>query len=143
MEFPNSNSTNTLAMPPNYLQRNKLLAMILIPLALIIILISSASIFGKLFAAPKLIADEIPLGYRIFQELCGFIGAIAGLMSGFSALTNSLNVNKFFAAGDQGAAIAASEKAQKHGKNLPLLIGILALLLIVKIAQTFFSESRF
>lgn len=138
MEYPNSDAANSPPTPPNYLSRNKLLAAVMIPLALILIFISGASILGQLFAAPKLIADEIPLGLRIFHELLGFFGAIIGLSLAAAALTNSLNVNKLFAAGNHAAAVAASEKAQKHGKNLPLLIGMLAVLLVIKIAQAFF-----
>lgn len=138
MEHSNINSPNLSEMPPNYLQRNKLLAVIVIPLSLIIIFVSGASILGQLFAPPQLIAHEIPLGLRIFHEFLGFFGAIIGLVSAVIALTSSLNVGKFFADGNHSAAIAASERASTWGKNLPLLTGLLALLLIVEIVQRFF-----
>ena len=140
MEYPNSDSENSPAMPLNYLQRNKLLAAILIPLSLLVIFATGASILGHLFAAPTAIADEVPLWARMLMELLGFIGAIAGLIIAVIALTNSLNVSKFFSAGNYDAAVVASEKAQKHGKNLPLLIGMFAILLALKIARAFFLE---
>ena len=138
MEYPNNQPTDSPTMPTNYLKRNKLLAAILIPLSLIVIFITGASILGQLFAAPKLIADEVPLWARILVELFGFIGAIAGLISALIAIMSSLGVNKFFTAGNQDAAVAASEKAQKYGGNLLLMIGILSLLFVIKIVQAFF-----
>jgi len=140
MEYPNNQPTDSPTMPTNYLKRNKLLAAILIPLSLIVMFITGASILGQLFAAPKLIADEVPLWARILVELFGFIGAVAGFITALIAVTSSLAINKLFAAGDYDAAAAASEKAQKYGGNLLLMIGVLSVLLVVKIAQIFFLE---
>ncbi len=138
MEHSNSNSTNSPEMPPNHLKRNKLLAVILIPLSLIIISISGVTILGQLLAPPRQVAGKNPLSLRTFHELLGFLGAIIGLVSAVIALTSSLNVGKFFAAGNHNAAAAASEKALTWGKNLPLLTGLLALLVIATIVQRFF-----
>ena len=138
MEHSNSNSTNSPEMPSNHLQRNKLLAVILIPLSSIIIFISGATILGQLFVPPRLVTGKNSFSLRTFHELLGFLGAIIGLVSAITALTSSLNVGKFYAAGNHNAAAAASQKALTWGKNLPLLTGILALLLIATIVQAFF-----
>jgi len=138
MEYLNNVPADSPKMPTNHLKRNKLLAVILIPLSLIVMFMTGASILGQMFAAPKLIADEVPLWARILVEVFGFVGAVAGFLTAVIAITSSLGVNKLFATGNYDAAAAASQKAQKYGGNLLLMIGVLSALLIVKIAQTFF-----
>ncbi|MGI8669385.1 MAG: hypothetical protein ACR2J3_05975 [Aridibacter sp.] len=132
-----NDSTNPPQMPPDHLQRNKLYAFILIPLSIILIFITGASIFGKLTAPTPVIADEVPLYMRILVDLFGFLGALAGVLSGFLALSSSMKVGKFFAAGNYDAAKTASDNAEKYGKSLPLLIGVLFILLVVKILGAF------
>jgi acyl-CoA reductase-like NAD-dependent aldehyde dehydrogenase len=133
-----NDSTNSAQMPPDHLQPNKLYAFILIPLSVILIFITGASIFGKLSAPTPVIADEVPLYMRVLVDLFGFLGALAGVISGFTALSSSMKVGKLFATGNYDVAKTASDNAEKHGKSLPVLIGALGLLLIVKIFGAFF-----
>ena len=133
-------SADSPAMPPDYLPRNKIYAVITIPLAIILFFISGANILGVLFAPPQLIADEISPALRIFQHLVGLLGASAGLISAVIALMSSISVGKFFAVGNYQAAAAASEKAQKNGKTLPLLIGLYSVWLIFLIVKALVLE---
>lgn len=140
MENTTDISGDSPTMPPDYLPRNKIYAIIIIPLALILFFISGANILGVLLAPPQLIADEISPALRIFQYLVGLLGASAGLASGVIAWMSSINVGKFFAAGNYQAAAAASEKAQKNGKTLPLLIGLYGVWLVFLIVKALFLE---
>ncbi len=132
-----NDSTKSAQMPPDHLQRNKLYAFILIPLSIILIFITGASIFGKLSAPTPVIADEVPLYMRLLVDLFGFLGALAGVISGFTALSSSMKVGKLFATGNYDAAKTASDITEKYGKSLPLLIGVLFILLVVKILGAF------
>ena len=140
MENARTSPTDSPTMPPDYLPRNKIYAFILIPLALVLFFISGSTIFSVLTAPPRLIADEISPTLRIFQHLVGLIATTAGLASAVLALTSSANVGKFFADGNHEAAVAASEKAQKNGKTLPLLIGLFGVWLVFIVVKALFLE---
>lgn len=131
----NEELSKSPTMPPEFMPRNLIYAVILIPLALLLILFSGAKILGLLFAPPQF--DEIGPGLRIFHQSLYLAAALAAIASSIIALTSSLNMKKFFTAGNRAAAVSASEKADKNGKFLPIFIVAFGIVVIVYIVQMF------
>ena len=135
MENTKTASENSPAMPPDYLPRNKIYSVIMVPLALLLGIFSGGRIWAILFAMTRTLTSDIPPMIRVFQHSLGFVVAIAGIIMAIIALTGSLKVSRFYNAGNYEAAAAASKKAEKPGKIMLLLTGLICVFLILYILK--------
>ena len=131
MENAKTNSENAPAMPPDYLSRNKLYSVILVPLALLLAIFSGGRIWAILFAMSQSLTSDIPPMIRVFQHSLAFVIALAGIIIAIIALRGSLKVSRFRIADDYPAAAIASDKARKPGSIMLIFTVLICIFLIL------------
>lgn len=113
--------------PPNYLPRSIVVAVFLLPLALLFGLSSLAGFLAILTGPP--VISEIPWGMRALMQALRVLAACGGIIAPLGAIINGFKVNSRFAAGDITGAAAAAKTARSHSLTSSIMLVLLALMM--------------
>lgn len=141
----NSHSSNQpyearAARPPNYLLRSIIVAVFLLPLALLFGLSSFVGFLAVLTGPP--VISEIPWGMRALMQALRFLAACGGIIAPVGAIINGLKVNSRWAAGDTAGAAAAAKAARSHSLTSIIMLVLLALMMGLDVLEYMNSARR-
>ncbi len=126
--------------PPNYLPRSIVVAVLLLPLALLFGLSSLIGFIAILTGPP--VISEIPWGMRALMQALRVLAACGGIIAPLGAILNGLKVNSRFDAGDIAGAAAASKTARSHSLTSIILLILLALMMGLDVLEYMTSTRR-
>ena len=126
--------------PPNYLLRSIIVAIFLLPLALLFGLSSLVGFLAILTGPP--VISEIPWGMRALMQALRALAACGGIIAPLGAIINGLKVNSRFAAGDRAGAAAAAKTARSHSLTSIILLVLLTLMMGVDVLEYMTSTRR-
>lgn len=119
--------------PPNYIVRSVVLAVLLVPLALLLGASKLVEVVRILFGPP--VISEVPAWWDALMEMIKVLVALMGVVMPIIALFKSARVNILYNRGDYLGAESASKKAAYYGRqNIIILI-----VLIIVIATDVFT----